>query len=245
MQPQYPQGFPPPGYLPPPPGADVEPVRPSAWWFGVAAAAGVLGIVLAIVLFVRTYSDFVDRIDGFQRITVPGDGTVELDGTGGFTIYHEYEGADFSDGGFFEPDIFDVTLTAPDGSQVVLRNYTSNVTYATGGHEGIALYSFTADEPGTYQLSAQGESSTLAVGRGIGRGLVGGIVAGIVVGFVGVVAGIVIAIVVGVRRSNERRRRRQYWPGPPGAGLPYGGYGAYPAYGAPPGWSPPSPGPPR
>jgi hypothetical protein len=212
-------------------------VRPSGWWFGAAAAVGVIGVAVAVVIFVRTIVGWADRIDDFQRVDVPGQGTVSLDGTGGYTIYHEYPGADER---FFGPDVGDLTLTAPDGSDVQLRDYTSNVTYHNGGREGVALFSFTAEEPGDYVLSADAEGSTLAVGRGLGRGIVSGIMRGIVVGLVSVAVAIVMAIVVAVRRGNDRRRRLPP-PGPPGAMAPPGGYSA-PPWGAAPGpspWGPP------
>ncbi|MGH9210018.1 MAG: hypothetical protein ACRD2C_04980 [Acidimicrobiales bacterium] len=221
-----------PGYMPPPPGAVREPVRPSGWWFGAAGAVAVVGIVAAVVIFVRTFVGWVDRINDFERVTVPGEGAVTLDGTGGFSIYHEYPGAEDD---FFAPDVFDVTVTAPDGSDVALRDYSSDVTYSSERHEGVGLFTFTADEPGDYVLSADGENSTLAVGRGIGRGLVSGIVWGVAVGLIGVVGGIVIAIVVAVTRSRNRRRQMPGMP-PPGAMPPPGPYGQAPpgAYGQPP-----------
>lgn len=211
-------------------------MRPSAWWFGVAGAVAAAGIAVAIVLFVRTYTNWVDRIENFDRVDVPGEGTVTLDGTGGYTIYHEYPGANET---FFGPNVFDIALTAPNGSNVELRDYTSSVTYANGSEEGRALFSFTADEPGDYVLSADGDFSTLAVGRGVGRGVVSGIAGGVAAGFVGVLAGIVIAVVVAVRRGRERRRQRGFVPPPPGAGMPYGTYGAAGMPGPPGfGWGP-------
>lgn len=226
--------------LPPPPGApraNAEPIRPSAGWFGLAGLVAGIGIVVAIVLWVRTVTGYLDKIDDFQRIDIPGEGTVTLEETGGYTIYHEYPGADDD---FFGPDIASITVTAPDGSGVDLRDYSSTVTYSGSGHDGIALFSFTADEAGAYAVSVDGDGGELAVGRGLGGGIVGGIVGGLVVGFVGVVAGIVIAVVVGVQRGRNRRRR-QVWgrppPGPPGFGAPAGapqpGSGSY--WGPPPG----------
>lgn len=217
-------------------------MRPSAWWFGAAGAAAVLGIVIGVVILVRTFVGWMDRIDDFDRVSVPGDGAVTVDGTGGFSIYHEYLGADTDD--LFSPDIFDVNLTAPDGSEVRLSAYDGRSTYGTPDHEGEGLFTFTAEEPGEYVLSADGDPATLAVGRGLGRGLVGGIVRGIVVGVLGVVAGIVIAIVVGVSRSRNRRRQLPgmpppgAMPPPPGAMPPPGAYQPPPSD-APPGQPPP------
>lgn len=203
-----------------------EPVQPSAWWFGLAAAIVVVGIVLAVVIVVRTAVGYFDRIDDFQRLDVPGSGTVALD-DGDYTIYHEYPGAnDDYRSDFSTPDVT-VTLTAPDGSEVPLELYDTEVTYDTGDHEGEALYSFTAEEPGDYELTADGEGTDVAVGRGLGRGIVGSVVGALAVGLGSAVVGAVIAIVVAIARSRERQRRRiaftrsqSGWPPAPGAGQP-------------------------
>jgi len=185
-----------------------------------------VGIGLAIFIFVRTFVGWVDRINDLQRVDVPGQGTVALAETGGYTIYHEFIGADDR---FFGPDVSQVTLTGPDGSDVPLRDYDSTVTYSNGTHDGVALFSFTAAQPGQYELSASGDRSTLAVGRSVGGGLVAGIVGGIAVGLLGVLAAIVIAIVVGVARGRSRRRQ-VYGMGPPGTLGPPQSQG--------PGWTP-------
>jgi hypothetical protein len=234
-----------------------ESIKPSAGWYGLGAALAVGGIILAIVIIVRTAIGFTDRIDDFQRIDVPGSDTVTLD-TGGYSIYHEYFGAD--DGGsgdYLNPEV-SVSVTAPDGSDVDLESYDSSVTYYSGEHEGVAIYSFEADEAGEYQVSIDGSLGEIAVGRGLGSGIVGGVIAAIASGAIGVLGGLVVILIVAIGRSRERRRRRieftrsqSQWPGPPGqhqpAG-PYGGWqgqpGATQPQGGPPTWQQPPPAPP-
>jgi hypothetical protein len=221
-----------------------EPVRPSGWWYGLAGGVAVAGIIAAIVIFVQTFNGYVDKINDFERVDVPGSGTVNLDGTGGYTIYHEYNGA--SDD-FFGPDVSEVTLEDPDGDQVTLEDYVGRVTYTGDSHEGVALFSFHADQPGEYQLSATGDGSTLAVGRGISKGLIGGIVGGFAAGGVGVVAGGVIALIVGIQRGRNKRSRITRMPGPPQAFGPPGAWAGPPGYpGGPGAWpqQPPQPPPP-
>src|SRR5829696_5445389 len=77
---------------PPPPVVAGGDVRPAKRWFAVAALVAVGGVVLAIVIGVVGYGNFTDRIEGFQRVDVPGQGEVTL-GTSGYTVYHEYPGA--------------------------------------------------------------------------------------------------------------------------------------------------------
>jgi hypothetical protein len=239
-----------PAAYPPAPVISSEPLKPSGWWYGVAAGIAVAGIIIAIVVFVQTITGLIDRVDDFQRVTLPGSGTVTLE-EGDYSIYHEFDGASSTEFGSTVP----ITLLAPDGSAVDLERYDANVTYSWGDHEGVAAYSFTADEPGEYTVSAETQSGVVAVGRGIGSGLVGGIVGAFLLGIGGSVIGGVIAIVVGIKRGRDRRSRMtygpQFGPGPPGSGWAQGGWpqATQPAWsqqgapGAPPPgpYSPPQP----
>jgi len=206
-----------PAVYPSAPVISAEPIKPSGWWFGAAGAVAVLGIVAAVVVFVQTISGLVDRVDGFQRVSLPGNGTVTLDETGAYSVYHEFDGAS---GSTFTT--LSVLITAPDGSEVPLDPYEANVTYSWGDHEGIAAYSFRIDEPGQYTVLAEGSEGDVAIGRGIGSGIVGGIVGAFALGIGGSLAGGIIAIVVGVKRGRSRRSRQtygpQFGPGPPGPG---------------------------
>jgi hypothetical protein len=229
-----------PSPYPPPPTTSSEPLKPSGWWYGIAGGIGAVGVILAVVVLVATFSSYSDKIDDFQRVEIPGSGVVTLDDTGGYTIYHEFPGADSSDR--ILSDLV-ITVTAPDGSEVDLDPYDSDVTYFTSDVDGVALYSFRAFETGDYEIDVRaegGEFGDVAVGRGLGSALVGGIVGAIVLGLGGIVAGGVIAIVTGVRRSRNRHMRQLSRVGPqsPWAGphaRPPGSYG---------GWGPTPPTPP-
>jgi hypothetical protein len=242
-----------------PPPVPSHQVRPATSWYVVAGVVAAAGIVLGVVLLVKGIVDFQDRIDDFTRADLPATLSVEITDTGGYSIYHEYEGA--YDDDYFLTSEPQVTVTDPSGDQVFLDRYDSSVTYSAGGHEGEGVFTFDADETGTYEVVASGEAGNgIAVGRGVGRGLVGAIVGGLSIGFVGVVAAIVIAVVVAVKRGRSRRALMpppafSGWgaPPPPGWGGPLGpqpGWGGQPAPGygpAAPAWqppaNPPSPGP--
>lgn len=245
MQPGPPPGpYAPPAPLPPaPPG---HRVRPPLWWFAVAGGLALAGVVGAVVLWVVGVMRLTDTVDSFSRVEVPGTAEVAIDEPGGYSIYHERPGID--DG--LVRSAPGVTVTAPSGDEVTLRRYTGRVTYDFGGHEGRGLYTFRAEEAGTYTVTTTGESiSEIAVGPGLGRGIVAWVAGGFAVGAVGVLGGIVLAIVTGVRRSRNRRLLVAAgppggWGAPPGAGWgapAAGGWGAPPA---PPGPPPAPPGPP-
>jgi hypothetical protein len=213
-----------------PPRMHAQKIGPAKSWFVVAGVIAVVGVVVAVVVLVAGIAGYVNRIDEFDRADVPATLDVEITDTGGYSIYHEYDGAYDDDLSRFVSDP-DVSVTDPAGEDVDLDRYSSSVTYEASGHEGEGLYTFEAEVPGTYEVTASGEpGSGIAVGRGVGRGLVASIAGSLEIGFVAVVAGAVIAIVVGVKRSQNRRALR------PAPG--YGGWGPQPGPGAPGGYGP-------
>lgn len=226
----------------PPPGGPSA-LKPSGWWHvlgGVLMAVGVIGGLAIIgVTVVRSLS----KVEDFDRVSVPGETVVSIEEAGGYTVYHEFPGAsDISD--LFSGDTVGLTveIAAPDGSDVRLDRYSSDVSYEWEEFEGVALYSFRADEPGDYQVTAEGAVGTVAVGRGIGDDIVddalGGIIGGLLFGLVAFVSGLVIVIVTAVKRG--RRRRAQLYSGYGGGPGPTWGPGGYPPPGGPqPTWGPP------
>jgi hypothetical protein len=189
---------------------------PARTWYWVGGAVVALGVGIAALLAVNGVMGFVNRIDDFQRVPLGRQGTVELEDTGGYTLYYEQR---FSSEGLIPG--FDVDL-APEGGgdPVALSEYGSDVTYDIGRRHGRALYSFRISEPGRYVLRVGSpggrEGATtrevVAVGRGLGRGLVVRIVTAALAGLLGLGAGAVIIIVTAVKRHAARTRR----PPPPG-----------------------------
>jgi hypothetical protein len=202
-----------------------------------------LGVVAGAVVIGRTVIDYGDRIDGFDRVEVPGTMNVELGGTGGYSIYHEYDGAYDEEAPFGEEvdprDLLLVrrpTVTVRDlsGNELALEAYDTKVSYSTDLYEGIGLYTFHVDDPGTYEVETSGDTapggSVIAVGRGVSAGVITGVITGLLIGFVGVVAGVVTAIVLAVRRGRNRRSQMR-------SGLPPG-LPPYATYGPPMAWPP-------
>jgi hypothetical protein len=222
-------------------------VRPSGWWFAVAGLAAVVGIVVGVTVIVRGVERLADRVEAFERASMPVVLEVEITEPGGYSIYLEYDSFSSVDGRA-DPD---VQVTDPSGNDVFLRTYESEVSYDVSGHHGIGVYTFRADQPGIYEFDATmpfgGTSRDLiAVGPGVGEDLARSIVAGIGVIGVGIVGAIVVAVVVGVMRSRSRRAQMPppavAWSAPPG---PWAAPG-WPAAGPGPGssWSYPPPPPP-
>ena len=197
-------------------------LTPSAWWYVAAGAIAVAGMVAGVWMMVEGVGRVLEGVEDFDRTDVPGTLTVTIEDPGGYSIYHEFPGA--SDSGSRSPvPEPDLSITNPDGDDVQLRPYTSLVTYAWGTIEGRGLYTFHADEPGTYELTADGDEGTrIAVGRGMGDigqealvGLFSGVAGGLLVGGLSIAVASILAVCVGVARS---RNRRSSLPRPPHAG---------------------------
>jgi hypothetical protein len=168
----------------------------------VAIAAIAVGTALVVAGFVS----YVDKVEDFDRTLVPGNLQVEITDPGGYSIYHEY---DFDDFFVTEPT---VEVIGPSGDPVALERYDATVTYTAGDHEGEGLFTFDADEVGTYEVTASDDGfsdragdSGIAVGPGLGSGLVAAILGGTLVGLAGLVAAVVIVVVVAVRRGRSKR----------------------------------------
>ncbi|HEX6569360.1 MAG TPA: hypothetical protein VF015_09345, partial [Acidimicrobiales bacterium] len=141
---------------PPPPVVGERMVRPSKWWFVVAGLVAIAGIVAAVAILVVGVGGYIDDIEDFDRALLPATLDVEITETGGYSIYHEYDGA--YDGRLSSAP--EVAVTDPSGAAVALGHYDTTVTYSAGGHEGRGIYTFDADVPGTYAVNASGTPGT-------------------------------------------------------------------------------------
>ncbi|WP_067532508.1 hypothetical protein [Nocardia crassostreae] len=185
--------------IPPLPG-DARRVTPSRWWFAVGVLLSIAGVLGGVGVGVAGLMRFSSTIDDFQRVAVPGLGTVELRESGGYTVYFEYPGAD-TDG------TVRVLLTDPRGAEVPLRDYGSSMEYSIGVHDGRAVFSFEAEQAGEYRVTTQGPSGiAVAIGPGLGSSFVTGLLAALGMGFVGLFGGIVVLIVTTVKRDRNTKR---------------------------------------
>lgn len=235
----------------PRPIAGQGPITPSTAWFGLAVVVALAGVVLAVVFGVRTADAWEDGIADFQRVEVPGTGTITVEDPGTYVVYYEYGSPD-DQLSFTSTDI-ELQVVAPDGSEVALEGYDTFVTtYDTEDHQGEVLFSLPAEQAGRYQVTGNPFESGprpfegfVAVGRRLDGTVVGGVVSALAAGLGGLVCAVVITVAVSVKRSRERQRRRLAvagphpgWP-PTAPGIP----GPGPRAGAPPYPSGPAPGP--
>lgn len=204
--------------------ADTGKLRPSVAGYWISGALVIAGIVGAIVWFVLGFTGLSDTIDNFERVPADGGGTVSLDGGRDYVIYVE-DGDTFGSG-------VRVGVLDPDGAEIEIARYRTELTYDFDGRSGRASFTFRSDEEGAYTVLADGPSDVeVAVGPSVAGDLVRAIAIPFVIGGVGLLLGLVLLIVTLVRRSGAKKRRAATASPPV--------YGA-----APPGSFPPSPGPP-
>ncbi|HEY7073540.1 MAG TPA: hypothetical protein VH479_25665 [Acidimicrobiales bacterium] len=211
-------------------------VRPSGWWYAAAAAIAVGGILVGLAVAAKGVDDALEAIGSFDRTPVPGVVDVEIAEPGGYSIYQEFPGAADRSGTTDPPE---VVVTDPGGSLVELKAYGSFVSYDQGSLEGRGIYTFRADQAGTFHVVAAGASgSTIAVGQGMGdlstdavAGVFGGVIGGAILAMAGIATGIVVSITIGITRGRSRRRRRIYvsTPLPPLADAPTPAMATWPA----------------
>jgi len=202
--------------------------KPSAWYFGLAGLALVMGCVIAGLIAFRTVPGLPGalesgvNIDDLTQVVVPGEAEIKFDEPGAYAVYYEYQsevdGVRYA--GTERPPALDCLMTGVhSGKQVrAVPDYVETNRYSTMRDErvGVLMMSLTVDRPDTYTFAcryANGNSDpqvVVAVGPNFvwefldvsaRAGL--SLLAGVVVFLASVLAAIVIVIVVGIRRQRE------------------------------------------
>lgn len=183
---------------------------PSKRGYVIAAILAVLGLTFGGGGLLVGLNQVSDKVDGFQRIDVPGSGAVRFTAPGEFTVYYEATGTTADGGVNVSLPPVQILLTGGEGGEPVrLSEYEGSLNYDVGGHEGFAVATFRIDTPGTYVLAGDATIAPgiaqLAVGHGLGGDLVQTILPGLVL-FLAFLAAAIVAIVTFVRRRRARRR---------------------------------------
>jgi hypothetical protein len=184
----------------------------------------VIGLVLGISGAVALGVAFWDVITG-PRYVIPGTVVVHLDS--GTHIVFEQTGTSESSGALtvsrfdavsIEPN--QVTVTAPDGSDLRVRQSDPGETIDRNSDHFVAAVEFHAPEDGTYRLRFRTATTRVMIQTPFGdvfRNNVGWIVA-VVMGGLLFVGGLVLLIVGIARRSSARRAAR--FPTPQAGSVP-------------------------
>jgi len=205
---------------------DTRRIRPSRWYYGLAALTFVVGCLLATLIFGFGVTNLVSSIDvvgsGLTQVVVPGTTTLTLSETGRYTVFYEsrsvVNGAVYISGGL-SPSLACTLTSNATGTEIPLEASITNSTYDIGGREGTSVWVFDIDQPGTYAFSCgytDGRTEpevVLAIGTGFVEGILGMVFGtlGSVFGGLGVLFGttiiaVIIAIVVFVKRQQAKKR---------------------------------------
>jgi hypothetical protein len=182
------------------------PHRPSSlgyWIGGALIAAACIG---AAAWAVFAFFGYVDQVNGFQRMTVPGTATVHVTQSTTRVLYYESTGPTPSLGQL------GVHVTGPGGNTATVTPYPGDLRYdvppVNPSRVGKAIASFDATTPGNYTISASTVTSTggtIAIGGDILWDAAPHIIGIIAVFLSGVGAGLTLIIITAVRRSSARQ----------------------------------------
>jgi hypothetical protein len=209
--------------------------RPSTAGYWVAAVVAVLGLTAAFLWGAVGISSTQDRVDGFERLAVPGATTVSVTDPGIMVVYHESaaEVARYAEPSAtgrpatrWDPGTRTVvtvrypsdaptwqqlglSVTGPGGVAVPVAAYRSSARYDLDpGRAGRAVATFEATTAGPYRVSAARATeagATLAVGEDIARGVVLTRLGAVVLGLVTVLTAVLVAGVTYRARSRTLR----------------------------------------
>jgi hypothetical protein len=189
-------------------------IRPGRWYYGLAAFIFVGGWVLFGIFLWKNLSGIADQL---QQVVVPGKVQLNLPSPGNYTIYHEYEsvvGSKIYSGGQTLAGL-EVTLSSlATGDEVALSRANVDSTYSMGGRSGKAVFDFTIDRPGAYELTAQypegeeGPEVVLAVGQGFTGRILTTIFGALGIVFGSMVLAVAIALITAIKRHNAAKRAK-------------------------------------
>ena len=128
-------------------------VRPSGWWYAAALMLAVGGILAGLAVAAKGVDDALEAVRSFDRTPVPGILDVQITEPGGYSIYQEFPGAADRGATASPPNVL---LTDPNGAPVELKEYGTFVSYDQGSLEGRGVYTFRADQAGTFHVAATG-----------------------------------------------------------------------------------------
>jgi len=207
-------------------------IRPSRWYYGLAALSLVFGCLAATAIFylaTRGLPTSIAEAHDLSRLTqvvIPGSADLMLSRTGAYAVYYEYHsvlgGVEYA--GSETPPVLECSLTLKaKGREVPVvpdfvetNRYSARLGKGRGKRAGVLIMSTTIDDPGNYTFScryADGREQpeiVLAVGQNIlwedihiMARTAGSVLGGLAVLCSSGVVAIVIAIIVGVKRHQS------------------------------------------
>lgn len=186
------------------------PVKPSKWFYGLAALVMVMGIVLFVVVI---FSGIASMSKGLNQIVVPGKDTMHFEKAGSYTIFYEYVSTYNNRVYATEENLSGLecsVINKTSHEHVALLPPKTASNYSFGGRSGRSIFIFTVEQPGSYEINAyyaegySGPEVVLAIGSDVTMRLVGTIFGAIAIIFGSIILSAVIAIITFVKRRKAR-----------------------------------------
>jgi hypothetical protein len=168
----------------------------------IGGALAAVGVIAAVAWFVVSLARLGDDIDRFERVSIPGEGTVQLDARE-YVLYYEGSNAEQ-----FVPRFRIQIVDAQTRAPLEIEPYSGSLTYSLSGHEGSAQGTVTPPQAGSYAVRTDGEAAigaNVAFGRSIAWPILWSILGAVAIGLVLFGSGVALLIVTAVRRSRASR----------------------------------------
>jgi hypothetical protein len=159
------------------------------------------GLAVGLIWGVTALVDQVQRPGQFARTALPGQVQVELTQPGPHVIYHEV--APDSGPTRWLP-ASEVDIRDPDGAQVPVEPYSSDLRYDYDGVVGRAVGLFSAPRTGTYLVTVAGRSGVSGA-IAVGDDLAPGVIRAIVLPALTAGAALAVAALIVLRPATARR----------------------------------------
>ena len=172
-------------------------LTPRTWYL---VGAGL--IVSAATMVIIAFSSMIDRIEGMQRIVMPGKAEITLP-AGRSTLYLERR--TILDGAR-ESTALPSQCKVLDPPSATIVGSSTSVEYAIGSYEGRSAFDVEVADAGKVTIECTGQQAGapfyFAVGRGVGSAIVVG-----VIGIFPFLVGLVVTLVVFFKRRRQLRAR--------------------------------------
>lgn len=193
---------------------DNEVIRPSRWFFALAALVFVGGWVGFGVILLTNMSGMGRKL---KQVVVPGRTEITLRDAGSYTIFYEYNSVVGNKIYSTSKELSGLECTVVSkstGAKVPLSAATAIGNYEFGSRAGTSIFDFNIHDPGVYELSAAypegqaGPEVVLAIGHDFTMGLLTTIFGSLAIVFGSMLVSIVIVVVTAVKRSKAKKRLR-------------------------------------
>lgn len=191
---------------------DDQKISPSHWYYALAGVVFVAGWVLFALLLIKSLSGLGAKL---QQVVVPGEADITLRERGEYRIFYEYQSVVGNRVYSTEENLSGLKcdlVSKATNSKIALSPSSVNSTYELDGRSGKAVFQFSIDQPGVYQLSAgypkgqQGPEIVLAVGKDFTARLLLTIFGGIALVFASFAIAVAIALIAFLKRSKKKER---------------------------------------